>query len=277
MLQFFLRRKRFFCILGLLFVSLTMLAKAVEKKRTYTFFDELLLTLFAFPLEATNRTVHFALSVWENYFYLVDLRQENIHLVELVEKLEMENQLLREQAVENIRLRRLLTFKETLAFEILPAEIIGRDPSSWFKTILINKGSRDGIRPGAGVITPHGVVGKIINAGFSSSKVLLITDVNSAVDAVVERSRSRGILEGAGENKAVFSYVLKSEHLLPGDVIITSGMNSIYPKGIALGTIRVVSPEKSGFFLVVDVLPAVDFSKLNEVLVVLQQDGDEPS
>lgn len=272
MLQFFLRRKRFLCIVGLLFISLTLLARDVEKKKPYTLADKILLTLFAYPLELTNFCFHQTASLWENYFYFVNLRQEHIHLAERLEKLELENQLLREQAAENARLRTLLAFKETLAFEILPAEITGRDPSSWFKTILINKGSRDGIRPGAGVITPSGVVGKIISVGFSFSKVLLITDVNSAVDAVVARTRSRGILEGAGENQAVLSYVLKSEQLMPGDSIITSGMNSIYPKGITLGTISAVSAERSGFFQRVEVLPAVDFTKLNEVLVVLREE-----
>ncbi len=271
MLQFFLKRKRFFFLLLLLFIGLTFLAKDVEKKKQYNFFDNILLTVFAFPLNVTTQSINNAIYIWDHYVYLVNVKAENTRLTKKTEKLEIENQLLREEAIENQRLRTLLSFKQKLAYKILPAEIIGRDPSSWFKTILIDKGKLDGVLRGSGVITPQGVVGKVINVALTTSKVLLITDVNSSVDTVVKRTRSSGILEGYGENSCILSYVMKTEQLLADDTIVTSGLNGVYPKGILVGKIHNLSSEKSGFFQFVEVKPSVDFSKLNEVLIVLKE------
>jgi rod shape-determining protein MreC len=106
---------------------------------------------------------------------------------------------------------------------------IGRDPSSWFKTILIDKGSDDGVSRGAGVITPEGMVGRMVEVAASTSKVLLITDINSSVDAVVKRNRARGIVEGQGENRCRLSYVLKTEDVQPDDVLVSSGSGKNRP------------------------------------------------
>ena len=169
----------------------------------------------------------------------------------------------------------MLSFKHRLSYTVMPAELIGRDPSSWFKTILVDKGSSAGVRQGAGVITPYGVVGKVISVSPTTATVLLITDVNSAVDVVVKRTRSRGIIEGFGENSCLLNYVLKADQLQEGDTIVTTGLNNIYPKGMVIGKIQTLSQEKSGFFQSVVVVPAVDFSKLHEVMIVIKEQPPE--
>jgi rod shape-determining protein MreC len=270
MLQFFLKKKKFFFLSGLLVVSLTLFARDVEKRKQYNFFDKLLLGLLVPPLKITTLCINKASQIWEEYFYLVDLKKENSFFKDQTEKLEIENQLLREQSIENKRLRELLSFKKRFAYKILPAETIGRDPSSWFKTILIDKGKKDGVMRGSGVITPKGVVGKVINVSNNTSKVLLITDVNSSFDAVVKRSRERGVVEGYSENSCKLSYVLKTEDIKAGDVIVSSGLHNIYPKGVLIGAVSNIIKNKSGFFQFVEIRPSVNFSKLNEVLIVLK-------
>jgi rod shape-determining protein MreC len=152
---------------------------------------------------------------------------------------------------------------------MLPAEIIGRDPSSWFKTILVNRGTEAGVTPGSGVVSPLGVVGTVIETTLHSSKILLITDQNSAIDILAKRSRVRGILEGRAENACSVNYVVKSENIQKGDEIISSGLNAVFPHGILLGTVAETNNTPDGFFKNIAVVPAVDFSKLNNVLIML--------
>jgi rod shape-determining protein MreC len=154
---------------------------------------------------------------------------------------------------------------------MLPAEIIGRDPAAWFKTILVDKGSADGVLEDAGVIAPEGVVGRVIEVGLNSSKVLLLTDINSYVDALIKRTRTHGIVVGRGEQLCTLSYIIKTEHVAPDDVIVSSGINTMYPKGIIIGTVTHINKDRSGFFQSIMIKPAVDFSKLHEVLIVLRE------
>ena len=271
MLQFFLKKRKLFLLSGLFIVSLTLFARDAEKRRPYNFFDKLILGLILPPLKITTLCINKACQIWEEYFYLVDLKKKDSLLKSHIEKLQIENQLLREQSIENERLRELLSFKKRFAYKILPAETIGRDPSSWFKTILIDKGEKDGVLRGSGVITPKGIVGRVINVSGNTSKVLLITDINSSVDAVVKRSREKGIVEGYSENNCKLSYVLKTEDIKTGDVIVSSGLHNVYPKGVSVGRVSSIVKNKSGFFQFVEIKPSVDFSKLNEVLIVLKE------
>lgn len=271
MLQFFLKNKRIFFLVSLLFIALTLFARDIQGKKQYSIIDKLLIALFTPPLRITSLGFQYINRLCSNYVYLVDLHKENSVLKEHIKKLEIDNQLLQEQANENKRLRDLLSFKKKFEYKMLPAEIIGRDPSSWFKTILIDKGKDDGVTKEAGVITPDGVVGKIIDVGKASSKVLLLTDINSYVDAFVKRSRARGIVVGYSEDLCTLNYVLKTEELVLGDSIVSSGINDVYPKGILIGTVTGINKDKSGFFQLVEVRPSVDFTKLNEVLIVLKE------
>jgi rod shape-determining protein MreC len=271
MQQFFLRNKKTIFIAALLLVALTLFAKGIEQKKKYSFFDRIVLTLFAFPLSITNKSINAVSGVWHNYIYLIGLQDENSALKKRADALSIENQLLREQADENKRLRDLLVFRKKFVHKMLPAEIIGRDPSGWFKTILVDKGSIDGVLNDAGVIAPEGVVGRVIEVGLNSSKVLLLSDINSYVDALIQRTRTHGIVIGKGEQLCTLSYVLKTEDVAVDDVIVSSGINTIYPKGIIIGTVTKINKDRSGFFQSIVVKPAVDFSKLHEVLIVLRE------
>jgi rod shape-determining protein MreC len=271
MQQFFIRNKNTILIVALLLAALTLFAKGIEQKKKHSFFDRVVLTLFSFPLSITNKSIHAVSSTWYHYLYTIGLHDENIALKKRVDELAIENQLLREQADENRRLRELLVFRKKFELKMLPAEIIGRDPSGWFKTVLIDKGSADGVLKDAGVVAPEGVVGRVIEVGYNSSKVLLISDINSYTDGLVRRTRTHGIVVGKGEQLCAFSYVMKTEDVAPDDVIVSSGINTVYPKGITLGTVIKINKDRSGFFQSIMVKPAVDFSKLHEVLIVLRE------
>ena len=271
MQQFFINNKRSLFIAALLLISLTLFAKGIEQKAKHSFFDRLVLTLFSAPLSLTNKGISATGRAWNHYIYLVGLYEENESLKKRADALAIENQLLRDQADENRRLRELLVFQKKFEHKMLPAEIIGHDPSGWFKTVLVDKGTLDGVTRDAGVITPDGVVGRIIEAGLNSSKVLLITDINSYVDALIKRTRTHGIVVGRGEQACSLSYVLKTEEVAGDDIIVSSGITNVFPRGIPIGTITRLSRDRSGFFQTIEIKPAVDFSKLHEVLIVVRE------
>jgi rod shape-determining protein MreC len=270
MLQFFIRNKRIFFLVALLFIALTLFTRDIQGQRPYTLIDKLLLAVFTPPLRLTTQGFLFVSTLWHDYAQLVAAQQDNRRLQEQVKNLAIENQLLQEQARENLRLRELLEFKKRFEFKMIPAEIIGRDPTSWFNTILVDKGSRDGVIKDAGVITPDGVVGRIVAVGFSSAKVLLITDSNSNIDALVKRSRARGIVVGSSEDLCSLSYVLKTEDVATGDMIVSSGQSDMFPRGVHIGSLVAVRKDTSGFFQDIELKPSVDFSRLHEVLIVLK-------
>lgn len=274
--QFFIKNKRSFFIAALLLLALTLFAKGIEQKKKHSFFDRIVLTLFSVPLSAANKSIAAVRSSWEHYFFLVGLYDENASLKKQINLLSIDNQLLREQAEENERLRGLLFFRKKFEHKMLPAEIIGRDPSGWFKTVLVDKGTRDGVSLDAGVITPDGVVGRVTEAGLTSSKVLLITDINSYIDARIKRTGTHGLVEGKGERACYLSYVLKTEDVIAGDTIVSSGINAVYPKGILVGTVTAITRDSGGFFQSIELQPAVAFSKLQEVLIVLREPEDLP-
>ncbi len=172
---------------------------------------------------------------------------------------------LREASNENKRLRELLAFKETSDREIMPAKIIGWDSSPWSKTILINKGAKEGLTPKAAVVSSSGLVGRIIELGPRVARVILITDPNSRVGAIVQRTREQGVVEGKG-GLCQMKYISPETELKQGDVIISSGKGGIYPKGLAIGKIVKIAGSDNGLFQTAIIQPTVNFSKLEEVL-----------
>ncbi|MCX5895124.1 MAG: rod shape-determining protein MreC [Proteobacteria bacterium] len=270
MLQFLLKRKSVILISILFLISVTLFARNIERRESLGYFDDIVVRVFAPPLKFSALFLKKASQLWNEYAYLVNLRSENAYLQNLIKTLQLENQVLREEGVENRRLRELLAFKKKLPYTLIPAEIIGRDPSSWFRTLLIDKGSADGVRRGLAVITALGLVGQVFEVNRNTSKVLLLVDGDSAIDVLTQRSRAKGIIEGGAGDLCELHYVAKTEDVNIGDVVITSGLNEVLPKGIVVGEVVRVDKNNSGFFQFVEVKPAVDSSKLEEVLIVLK-------
>ncbi len=223
-------------------------------------------------------TTHFLRSVrgiWKHYFFLISAARENDRLKKELSHITELNNRCNEIELSNLRLRDFLNFQKSETHNVLAAEVIGKDSSPWFKTIIIDKGLDDGIKKGLPVVVPEGIVGQVINASNHYSKVLLIIDINSAVDALVQRSRAVGIVKGKSIGRCFFKYVLRKNDVQVGDVVVSSGLDGVYPKGLRLGHISEVIKRNSGIFQEVEVTPYVDFEKLEEILIVLNPPSHE--
>ncbi|MCD6295635.1 MAG: rod shape-determining protein MreC [Deltaproteobacteria bacterium] len=216
-----------------------------------------------------TQTVNITEKFWLSYFYLVNVRHENRQLKRDVDALRMENIRYREQLSTHQRLQELLQFKKTIDRPVLAAQVIGLDPTGWFKSIIIDKGKRAGLRLNMPVVNACGVVGRIVSVSPTYAKVLLIIDQNSAVDCLVQRSRDRGMVKGVSTDMCKLDYVVKSSDVTVGDMVVTSGLGGVFPKGLSVGRILDVKEVSGDLFKDIVARPVVDFSKLEEVLVIL--------
>ncbi|MEI6313550.1 MAG: rod shape-determining protein MreC [Syntrophus sp. (in: bacteria)] len=218
--------------------------------------------LIRMPLDKT-------ITVWNRYLFLVGLGEENRRLKR--DNDQLKNQLLRYQEgyLEGMRLQKLLTLKEQTGYASTTARVIGIDQKSLIKTILINKGTSHGIRNGLPVMNDQGVIGRIIETSWHVSRVLLISDGNSNIDALVQGTRVQGMLQGSGTMRCVLKYIAKTEEVKAGDLVVSSGMAEVFPKGLLLGTVIRADKKDPGLFQRIEVIPAVDFTRLEEVLVLM--------
>ena len=225
------------------------------------------------PFQALTHSVYSSVAgIWYGYVALVHTERDNKTLRSRLESLEAQNAKLQELSHENERLRNLMKMSTENAIQSsVVASVIGYDASNWVKSISIDKGTSDGIQRGQPVIGTAGVVGQVIAAAPKSSRVLLLTDHASGVDAIIQGSRARGVVEGLGGAFCRWRFVLASEEVRIGDKVITSGADGIYPKGLLLGMVSNVDENGKGLFQSVDIDPAEDFLKLETVLVLTSQ------
>jgi rod shape-determining protein MreC len=266
----FLKKHRFLISAILLVViSLVMLSYNVVNPSTEPGVIHKLVLDSAVPIErAVNTPVQALGNVWKRYLFLVGLERENRRLLQ-------QNALLTQQLVqhqegylEGQRLKKLLSLDESIAYETVAASVTGQNRKSLHQTVMINKGSAHGIKTGMPVVSERGVVGRIIETSWHVSRVLLLIDVSSNVDSIVQGGRGQGILQGDGNNRCFLKYVPKLEEVRLGDAVITSGVCGVFPKSWLLGTVSRVSKGESGLFQTVEVSPSVNFAKLEEVLVL---------
>jgi len=212
--------------------------------------------------------------VWKRYIFLVGLEDENGRLKRDNALLKEEINRYREGYLEGIRLQKLLALKERSNHHTIAAMVIGRDQTSIMKTILINKGSSHGLRLDLPVIADQGVVGRIVETSAHVSRVLLLIDENSNTDALIQESRIQGILQGAASFGCSLKYVPKTETVGVGNTVVTSGLSGLFPKGLLLGIVKNVEKTNSGLFQKIDIAPFVDFSKIEEVIVIVLDKTD---
>ena len=206
--------------------------------------------------------------IWNQYFYLISAAEENQRLKkELGQSLEQLNRC-SETALANDRLRHLLGFEPDIQRPMIAAQVVGKDPSSWSKTVIVNKGVQDGVRQSDPVVIPEGIVGVVVEVSAHYAKVLLLIDPNSAVDALVQQTRARGIVKGGGAGYCVFDYVLRKHAISVGDTVVSSGLDGIFPKGLRIGRISEIVRLNAGIFQKVSLTPYVDFEILEEVFII---------
>jgi rod shape-determining protein MreC len=221
-------------------------------------------------------------NLWHNYFYLRGVRQENRDLKAEIERLRIAQVRMSEDAGQARRLQTLLGFKEQFISQTVAAQVIGSSGSEQSRSVFIDKGWRDGIRPDMAVITADGVVGKVLRVygakvlETSTSEILLINDQSSGVGAILEKSRLQGILRGSAAGEVILEKVMADEQVQPGERVLTSGGDQIFPKGLAVGTVM-KSVAGSDLFLNIKVKPAANLSKLEEVLVITKMEDKSPA
>ncbi len=206
--------------------------------------------------------------VWTGYIGLRNLKVQNDALQRDLAVAQVAVQEQRALADRAGSLARLLDMREHLVLKTVAAEIIGAAATPDFRTLTIDKGTREGLKADMAIIAPGGVVGRLVVPSLRSAKVQLLVDRNAAAGAIVERTRAQGVVVGAGDDRLRMEYVSEVFDIIAGDVVVTSGIDGIYPKGFIIG--RVESVEKSGSaYKRITIKPAVDFSALEDVLVVL--------
>src|SRR5271169_5452104 len=220
------------------------------------------------PLEsAVIHTQAWVGNLWTTYIYLHGVRRENRELRAEIGQMKIEEARLSEDARMARRIQSLLAFKEQYVDSTIAAQVIGTSGSEQSRVLYIDKGSNDGIKPDMAVITSTGVVGKIVQVSPGSAQVLPINDQLSGVGAALKDSRLQGILKGAANGTTTLQYIMSDEPVKPGEVVITSGGDRIFPKGLLVGNVASVEPGKD-LFLNIRVIPSAHLDRLEEVLVV---------
>jgi len=279
MSEFLRARQHLIVPLGLLFVGLFILSRQsyLETRPRPSPFARTLISAISLPQRAITYPIQALARLWDNYIYLVGLREQNLRLQKEVALLHEAQVADKEYRLENERLRRLVEFKAQVPYRLVPARVIAEDILAESNTITINKGSRDGVRAGMVVVAVEGVVGQILDEpgsaiGPFASQVLLIIDRNSRVDALVQRNRARGVIRGKGSLRSLdLQYVERTADVVKDDAVICSGLGGVFPKGLTIGAVTGVKSDPRDLSLQVEAAPSVDFSRLEEVLVVFPE------
>jgi rod shape-determining protein MreC len=261
-------------LVGVLFAQ--VLGLAVQVKRTSDSEPTRLIRVWAVgtiaPLEKALAWVQTSSSdLWHNYFYLRGVRAENRRLKGQLERMSIDQARMSQDADQARRLQALLSFKEQFISQTMAAQVIGASGSELSRSVYIDKGEKDHIKTDMAVITADGIVGKVLRVYRSTSQVLLINDQTSGVGALLDKTRLQGILRGTSAGEAVLEKVMSDETVPGGELVLTSGGDGVFPKGLLVGRVTKVSAGND-LFLNIHVRPAADLSKLEEVLVVTKID-----
>jgi rod shape-determining protein MreC len=216
-------------------------------------------------LEYVSRQVK---QLWLGYFYLVGVRRENAELERQLEEYKQREVRFHEAQQALTRLEALLDLKRQVALPVIGARVIAYDPSLWSRSAIIDQGKAQGVKDGLPVLAPQGLVGRVVEVYPQYSKVMLIVDRKSGADAMVQRTRVRGVLKGKGGNRCSLEFVPKSADVQVGDLVLASGLVGLYPKGLVFGKVTAANKKNPGVFQEIEVTPSADLSTLEEVLVV---------
>ncbi|MDR1872689.1 MAG: rod shape-determining protein MreC [Deltaproteobacteria bacterium] len=264
------RRWKIISPVALFILALALISAYVKNPQ-----GEVSLTAKAAPLAALgpvsgliNRLADGVAEVWRGYFSLVAAQKENDQLKVTVGRLKRQLVELEEVKRTNQRLGALLELKAKNPADYLSARILAWDPGPWFQAVVIDAGAKDGVNPEAAVLSSEGLVGRVVELAPQEAKVLLITDRSSGVDAFVQRNRVNVLVTGLGPGRLELEYTRKGEDVRLGDLVVSSGLDGIFPAGQALGVVTQVDKVGLGLFLKAELRPSVDFSGLMEVLVL---------
>lgn len=208
--------------------------------------------------------------VWSGYINLTNVSEENERLRKTLTLVNEDNLRLKEEINLAARLKSILEYKDQLPHKSKAAVIIGFNKEPWARTVTIDKGAKDGIAKDLAVINPIGVVGRVIDVSAHTSQVLLGSDLRSNIDVIVQRSRIKGVAEGNGTDGFLLKYIRQIDDVRLGDIVLTSGLSGVFPKGVAVGEVVKIEKGKDNFFKSIEVRPAVNIHQTEEVLVITE-------
>lgn len=261
--------------------ALFLINNTGESRLSLTPFEKIMKNIVSPVENGISHIVNSTSDTVEAVFSIGTIKEQNKSLTERVAKLQAENTLLKEYEYQNLRLRELLNYKDSISrsYQTVSASVIARNPSNWFNTVTINKGESDGIKKNMAVITSFGLVGHVINVSSNSAEVLLIVDNSSAVGGLVQITRTPGVIEGIGDNTGNLrmNYLAKEAPIRENQVVISSGLGGIFPKGIPIGKITKIETDTNGLERYAIVRPFIDFNRIEEVLVIKTVFGEQYS
>jgi rod shape-determining protein MreC len=267
--MFFLKKyKIIIFIAASIVISLIMISYNLKYGSDKNILKKIVLEAAAPVQSALSGSIKSVKDAWLRYILLVGLEEENKNLKKKVDELKKTLVTYQESHQEAQRLKKLLSIVDKYHYHFIAARVIGREQAALSRTVLINKGSSDGLKNGMPVVANPGVIGRLVDVSWNASRVLLLIDENSNIDVIVQRNRTQGIVSGAGSRGMILKYVSKAQDVQEGDVIISSGMGGVFPKGWLIGRVMHVDRKDAGLFLKIDIAPFVDLSKLEEVLIL---------
>jgi rod shape-determining protein MreC len=263
-----IRQRSGFLFLGVTLAQILLISAQVNTKSGVPVIERVTFGVFSEVQRGLSGGFSGIGSVWTGYIGLRHVKVENDALKRDLAVAQVAVQEQRALADRARGLERLLDLRAHLALKTIAAEIIGAAATPDFRTLTIDRGTRDGVRADMSVIAPAGVVGRLVVPSLRSSKVQLLIDRNAAAGAIIERTRAQGVVVGVGDDKLRLEYVSEVSDVVAGDVVVTSGIDGIYPKGFIIGYVESVE-RSGGSYKRISIKPAVDFTSLEEVLVVL--------
>ena len=263
-----IRQRAGYLFLGVTLAQIILISAQVQSKKGVPILEAVTFGVFAEVQRAGSAALSAVQRSWSNYVGLRGVREENDRLQRELARTQVQLQEERALADRARGLEQLLKLQQEVKLETIAARVIASGVNQGFRTITLDKGSLDGLKADMAVIAPAGVVGRIVLPSPRAAKVQLLIDRNAAAAALVERSRTQAIAISGANDRLALEYVSEISDVAKDDVVVTSGIDGIFPKGFVIG--RIESIEKSGTaYKSISVRPAVDFSKLEEVLVVL--------
>jgi rod shape-determining protein MreC len=265
------RFRKYGLLVSVLLVSLLLLTVQTRGGGTGRAGD--LVALVVTPVQNLLVKIHRgAVGLWTAYVDWKSVRSENVVLRAESERLRVQALQAGETKQENERLRRLLALRDRLPLATLSGEVIGREAGGWVRSLTVNRGRGDGITQQTPVIVPEGLVGRVVQVRGRAAVVQLLNDPTSTVGAVVQRTRTAGLVEGDAGGTVRFKFMARDGGgVAPGDLVVTSGLGALFPKGLPVGRVVAVEDKGSALFHFAVLAPAVDFSRVEEVLLLTGQ------
>ena len=268
MFRFLTLNKKILIAFILLIGIFVLLSPEIKQSPEYNLLERPFLTITGFVQSGITTISHGISSTWNGYVNLINVQKENEMLAEEVKRLRSEVIYLKEQISTSDRLTELLKPVDSYVEKQVVASIIAKDPANWYEALVINKGEKEGVEPGMGVITAGGVIGRVVKTAPDYSRVLLMSDRSSAVAGVIQRTGYEGIVAGQQGSILRLNYIMTDADVLDSDIVITSGTDGVFPRGIVIGRINKIEKPQNRLFQSIELIPVATLSKVREVMVI---------